>query len=97
MVVNAAYFALLLGNILLIVASLFLGPRLLHLCLAAVFLNAIALILMVIPLVNLLLSSHPLPEHRAAIVILVSFTAPILIELLVLLAILRWGMRPPAG
>jgi hypothetical protein len=68
MVVNAVYFALLLGNILLIVASLFLGPRLLWLCRAAVFVNGIALILMLVPLLNLLLASNPPPEYRAAIV-----------------------------
>ena len=47
MVVNAVYFALLLGNAVLIVASLFLGPRLLRVCRAAGFVNAIALMLMV--------------------------------------------------
>ena len=40
---------------------------------------------MVVPLPNLLLASRPLPEHRAAIAILLAFTAPILIELLALL------------
>lgn len=94
MAVNAAYFALLLGNLLLIVTSLFLGPRLLRLCRAAVFVNAIALILMLVPLLNLLLASHTLPEHPAAIAILLGFTAPILIELLVLLAVLSWRMCP---
>jgi hypothetical protein len=94
MAVNAAYFALLLGNIVLIVASLVLGPRLLRVCRAAVFVNAIALALMAVPLVNLLITSHPLPEYRAAVQILLTFTAPILIEFMVLLAVLRWGMRP---
>lgn len=94
MVVNAVYAALLIGNILLIVASLFLGPRLLRLCRAGIVVNAVALMLMVVPLVNLLLSSHPPPEYRAAILILLGFTAPILIELLTLLEILRWRMRP---
>jgi hypothetical protein len=94
MVANAAYFALLLGNIVLIVASLLFGPRLLWLCRVAVFVNGIALILMLVPLLNLLLASHPFPEYRAAILILVGFTAPILIEILVLLAVLRWRMRP---
>ena len=94
MVVNAVYFGLVLGNLLLIVASLILGPRLLRLCRAAVFVNAIALILMVVPLLNLLLASHPPPESRAAIKILLAFTAPIVIELLALLAVLRWRMRP---
>ena len=94
MVVNAVYFALLLSNLLLIVASLILGPRLLRLCRVAVFINAIALMLMIIPLVNLLLSSHPPPEYRAAIHILLTFTAPILVEFLALLGILHWRMRP---
>ncbi len=49
MVVNAVYFALLLGNVLLIVASLFLGPGLLRVCRAALFVNVIALILIVVP------------------------------------------------
>jgi hypothetical protein len=44
MVVNAVYTALLIGNILLIVASLLTGPRLLRLCRAGVFVNAVALI-----------------------------------------------------
>ena len=91
MVANAVYFALLLGNLLLIVASLFLGPRLLRLCRAAVFVNGIAFLLM---LLTLLLASHPPPESRAAIKILLAFTAPIVIELLALLAVLRWRMRP---
>jgi hypothetical protein len=43
MVVNAVYFALLLGNILLIVVSLVLGPRLLRACRAAAFVNVTAL------------------------------------------------------
>ena len=50
--------------------------------------------LMVVPLLNLLLASHPLPEYRADIQILLTFSAPILIELLALLAVLRWRMRP---
>ena len=94
MVVNAACVALLLGNILLIVASLFFGPRLLRLCRAAVFVNAIAVIPMVVSLLNLLLTSHPLPEYRAAIHILLTFTSPILIQFLALLVVLRWRMRP---
>jgi hypothetical protein len=44
MVVNAVYTALLIGNIALIVASLLAGPRLLRLCRAGVFVNAVALI-----------------------------------------------------
>jgi hypothetical protein len=56
--------------------------------------NAVALVLMLVPLVNMLLASHPLSEYRAAIAILLAFTAPILIELLALLAVLRWRMRP---
>lgn len=94
MVVHSAYFALLLGNILLVVASLFLGPRLLRVCRAAVFVNAIALILMVVPLLNLLLASHPPPKSRGAIHILLVFTAPISVEFFALLGILRWRMRP---
>jgi hypothetical protein len=43
MIVNALYAALLIGNILLIVASLVAGPRLLRLCRTGVFVNAIAL------------------------------------------------------
>ncbi len=94
MVVNAVYAALLIGNIVLIVASLFLGPRLLRVCRAALFVNAIALMLMVVPLLNLLLTSQPPAEYRAAIKILLTFAAPILIEFLALLAVLRWRMRP---
>lgn len=94
MVVNAVYFALLLGNILLIVVSLFLGPRLLRTCRAAAFVNAIAFIILVVPLLNLLLGSQPPPESRAAIRILLVSTAPVLVEFLALLAILRWRMRP---
>jgi hypothetical protein len=89
MVVNTICAALLSGNILLIVASLIVGPRLLWLCRAAVFVNGIALMLMVVPLLNLLLTSHPPAGFRAAIRILLSFAAPILIELLALLAVLR--------
>jgi hypothetical protein len=49
---------------------------------------------MVVPLLNLLLASHPPAEYRAAIQILLTFTAPVLIEFLALLGILRWRMRP---
>jgi hypothetical protein len=49
---------------------------------------------MVVPLLNLLLTSHPLADYRAAIRILLTFTAPVLIEFLALLAILHWRMRP---
>ena len=94
MVVNAAYAALLIGNILLIVASLIVGPRLLWLCRAGVVVNAVALMLMVVPLLNLLLTSHPPAGHRAAIRILLTFTAPILIELFALPAVLRWRLHP---
>jgi hypothetical protein len=94
MVVNAVYFALLLGNIVLIAASLLTGPRLLRLCRAVVVVDAVALLLMVVPLLNLLLTSHPPAGYRAAIRILLTFTAPILIELLALLAVLRCQMRP---
>jgi NADH:ubiquinone oxidoreductase subunit 6 (subunit J) len=94
MAVNAVYFGLLLGNVLLIVASLLLGPRLLRVCRAAVFVNAIALILMVVPLLSLLLASQPPSESRAAIQILLASTAPIVVEFLALVGILRWRMRP---
>ena len=50
--------------------------------------------LLVAPQLNLLLTSHPLPEYRDAAAILIAFTAPILIELLALLAVLRWRMSP---
>ena len=56
--------------------------------------NAVVLMLMVVPLLNLLLAIHPPPEYRAAILILLGFIAPILIELLALLAVLRWRTRP---
>lgn len=92
--VNAVYFALLLGNLLLIVASLIAGPRPLRLCRAAAFVNAIALLLMVVPLVNLLLASHPPSESHTAIPILLTLTVPVLIEFLVLLGIRRWQLRP---
>jgi hypothetical protein len=49
---------------------------------------------MVVALLDLFLSSHPLPEHRAAIVILVSFNAPVVVEFLALLGILRRRIRP---
>ena len=94
MVVNAVYFALMLSNILLIVASLIVGPRLLRVCRAAVFVNGLALMLMVVPLLNLLLASHPPAGYRAAIRILLALTDPFSIELLALLAVLRWRMRP---
>lgn len=85
---------MLIGNIVLIVASLLTGPRLLRLCRAGAFVNAVALMLLVAPRLNLLLTSHPLPEYRDAAAILIAFTAPILIELLALLAVLRWRMSP---
>jgi len=76
MVVNAVYAALLIGNILPIVASLLTGPRLLRLCRAGVVANAIALMLMVVPLLNLLLNSHAPAGYRAATRILLTCTAP---------------------
>jgi len=93
MVVNAVYFALLLGNLLLIAAALVVGPRLLRVCRVAVLVDAVALMVMVVPLLNLLLASQPPPEYRAAAKILLTYTAPILVEFLALLAILRWRMR----
>lgn len=92
--VNSVYAALLIGNILLIVASLLTGPRLLRLCRAGVFVSVVALMMMVVPLLNLLLTSRPPAGCRAATRILLAFTAPVLIELLALLGILRWRMRP---
>jgi hypothetical protein len=47
MFVNAIYFALVFSNILLIVASLCLGPRPLRVCRGDVFVNAIALVVVV--------------------------------------------------
>jgi hypothetical protein len=54
MAVNAVYAALLAGNILLIIDSLFLGPCLLRACRAGVVVNGVALMLMFVPLLNLL-------------------------------------------
>jgi hypothetical protein len=44
---------------------------------------------LVVPLLNLLITSHPIPEYRAAIQILLTSTAPILIEFIVLPAVRR--------
>ena len=38
--------------------------------------NVIAIMLMVVPLVSLLLTSHPAAEWHAAIRVLLTFTAP---------------------
>jgi hypothetical protein len=46
------------------------------LCSADVFVNALAFMLMVIPLLNLLLTSHPPAGNRATKGILLAFTAP---------------------
>jgi hypothetical protein len=92
MVVYAACIALLLGNLLLIVVSWFFGPRLIWVCRAAVLVNGIALILLLVPLFNLLFATNPPPEYRTAIKTLLTFTAPILVETLGLLAIHRWRM-----
>ncbi len=94
MVVNAVHAALLIGNIVLIVASLLAGLRLLRLCCAGAFVNVVALMLMVVPRLNLLSTSDPPAGYRAAIKILLTFTVPILIEFLALLAVLRWRTRP---
>ena len=59
LVVNAVYAALLIGNIALVVASLLTAPRLLRLRSAGDFVNAVPLVLMVFPLLNLPLTSHP--------------------------------------
>ena len=75
MVVNAVYAALLIGNLLLIVGYLFLGPRLFRVGRAAAFVNAVAFLLMLILLLNLLLHEpsacriprrhkHPAELHR---------------------------------
>ena len=93
MVVYAAYIALLLGNLLLMVVSWLLGPRLIWVCRAAVFVNCIALIVLLVPLFNLLFATNPPPEYRTAIRILLTYTAPILVETLGLLTILRWPMQ----
>jgi hypothetical protein len=53
MVVNVIYFALLLGNLLLIVAAFLLGPRLMWLCRVGAFVNVLALMVMIVPLINL--------------------------------------------
>jgi hypothetical protein len=58
-VVDAIYADLLIGNIVLIVASLLVGPRLFQVCRAAAFVNAVALMLMVVPRLNLVLTSQP--------------------------------------
>ncbi len=95
MVVNAVYFALLPGNLLLIITSLILGPRLLRACRAAAFVNVLGLMTMVVPLGHLVVNSHPPPEAYSAIRILLICTAPVLIEFFALLAILRWRMQQP--
>jgi hypothetical protein len=81
-------------NLLLIVAALLLGRRLIWVCRAAVFISGIALILLLVPLVNLLFATNPPPEYRTAIKLLLTFIMPILVELLVLVGILRWRMCP---
>ena len=93
MVVNAVYFALLIGNALVILAGIWLGVRLLWVCRAAVLVSGIALIVMVVPLLNLLSAVGSPPEYRVAFRILLKFTFPILAEFLALLAVIRWRMH----
>ncbi len=89
MITQAIYTALLLSNLVLIVASFWIGSKILRFCQIALFLTAIGLALMMVALVGLLLPDQP-PEGRwAGVKILLVAISPILAELLLLMVIYR--------
>jgi hypothetical protein len=93
MLVIVLYGCLLVGNLLLRAAGFYFGPRLGRLCLIALWVNALALALLVIPLSNPLIASNPPPDAGAATKILVLASVPLLAEFVALIAVFQWWRR----
>lgn len=93
MVTDAIYRTLLVTNLLVIAASFWLGPKMLLPCRIAALLTAIALGVMVVPLVSLLMTTNP-PEGRwLAVKILLGAITPLLVEFIMLVMIYRKCVR----
>jgi len=87
-ITEAIYKALLLINLLLIIASFWLGPKLIRPYRIALLLTAIGLGVMFYALVSLL-NAPDLPGYLLGVKILVVTIIPLLVEFVVLLWIYR--------
>jgi len=92
------YGLLLLANLLLIVICLLRGSRLRWLCRLAVWINAGALLVALIPWVVMACKIQTSAEARLALLAMgLVLLIPLALELLAFAAIYLWRMRPPAN
>ncbi len=94
MLINVLHKSLIAANLLLLLACFYFGPRLRHLCLVALWLNALALAVLVIPIFNLLLAPQTPSQASVAVKVLFTTTIPVPAEFVALLMVYRWGMQP---
>jgi hypothetical protein len=91
-IVDQAYFPAIIGNCLVIVACLVLGPRLRWLCRLALLINGTSLAFGAVVL--FWLASPINSESGMALYYAFFLAAPFLLAILALLAVYRWRMHP---
>jgi hypothetical protein len=93
MLVIVLYGCLLVGNLLLLAAGRYFGPRIVQLCRVAIWVNALALALLVIPILIMLVAPREPEDTTSAIKILFVAAMPLLAEFITLLAVYRRRVR----
>jgi hypothetical protein len=74
------YWVLVICNALVIAAALKVGPRMGGFCRWAAFGTGLALMVFVIPIVNLVVNDNPPPQRWEAVGVLVRYALPLLGE-----------------
>jgi hypothetical protein len=90
MLVIILYRCLLVGNLLLLAAGLYFGPRLGRLFLIVLLVNALALALLLIPILTMLVAPNEPENSTSAVKILFVAAMPLLAEFVALIAVYRW-------
>jgi hypothetical protein len=90
MAVEAVYLGFVIGTLLLLTAYALIGPRLARACRVGLWLNALALAVLLLPVCDLLLGSHPPPRATEAAMVLIGRGAIFLAECSLLL-VLHFG------
>jgi hypothetical protein len=88
MLVHAIYLSVVLGNVLVIVAASTLRRRVTWLVRVAAAVSGVALLILVVPIFNLLVAASPPPGQWEAIRVLVLYSAPVAVELIMLAGVL---------
>ena len=94
MLIINLYRCLLVGNLLLLAAGFYLGPRLGRLILIVLLVNALALALLVIPILIMLVAPREPEDTTSPIKILFVAAMPLLAEFIALLLVYRRRARP---